>query len=410
MAFTKLPNQVSAVARTKHTELVAVLGPFVKGKRAAAHAAGDALFYEIDNDAFVWTWGADAGKPTKKTVNVFAVRDDGLVVTQTWTSGSETFMTSKNKKLSKIDFGISTPEGGFVHDRLVLISEKEGVLVYNADTAKRLCAFGGVPKKAKKAAATDDDDDDDDPTVYHRIAAAPDHGLAVSAGDTLSIRDLDTGKARSEWKVPKELEVRDIAMSPDGAYLAGTTVNKKGWTVGSHGFAVFDVAKKKLVKKLTGHKPYTRNCVFVDDGRILVTASTDGTVRLWQTGTWKQLEVIDLKRTNDEIGGVIAWPARGAFAVYGSKGAVYVFAVGAAAAAADVPADAPRRDLYLIKGASNLVWRAELAAASYTMSWGKRGGAIHQRTLHYETPTDAQTAYRQAVAAKLGEGYKDAIA
>ncbi len=339
MAFTKLPRQVAAFTQTKHTELVAVLGKFKRDSYIRVGTAGSELYYAIGDSyswdpaaiqpTSVWVWGdSNDCREEKRKGRLFAVRDDGLIVTEGEKRSSEVFDVWRGKKRLKSipspDFGSYVATGQFIHDRLCLTSAVEGIVVIDVDEGKRVHTMLAPPPQDP-----DDDDYDDEKEAKYSIAPAPNRGIAVSDGDRIAVFSLDTGRLRKQVKVPADLETRTIAVSPDGAYVVADTVVKKKWTVGSTGFAVFDLKKRRFVKKLTGHKPYVCNGVFVDGGRVLATTSTDRTVRLWRVGEWKLLEVIKLQGAADDPSQIEAWDSRQAMILTGERGVAYVFSVSA---------------------------------------------------------------------------------
>jgi predicted DNA-binding WGR domain protein len=410
MPFTKLPSQVAPITRTKHTELVAVLGAFKKGRRMFAAVAGDELVFatsegwQFDTSA-AWTWGAaNETKRPRHAGSLFAVRADGLAVTD----AGETFATwrggKKQKTIAHPNFGMSVAEGRVIHDRLVLTAEKEGVVVVDLDTGKRVRTIDKFEPKLPP-----DHEDACEDTCAHWIGEAPDRGIAVGAGDAVNLYDVDTGKLRAILEAPKGLEVRVPAVSPDGRYVVVTTVSKAKWTVGTTGFAVFDLTAKKWVKKIAGNRPSHCGAAFVDRGKLLAVTLTKPAVELYDVATWKRVETIDFKRANDAVHTVLPWDAHGAMVVFGDKGAAYVFLVGSGAAAAPAARDDSARDLYFVEGTSNKVWRARLEGATYTTQWGRRGGAIMEKTFELATAAEARRAFDKAVAEKLRKGYKDSV-
>jgi WD40 repeat protein len=140
---------------------------------------------------------------------------------------------------------------------------------------------------------------------------------------------MSTSDVRLRVDVPEDIEARELAISPDGKFAAVSTVSRSQWTVGSTGFAVFDLDRGRLVATLDGHKPYTCNAAFVSSGRFLATASSDRTVRLWEVGTWREVDRIDIPSHADEPVAVTAWDAHDAFVLTGERGLAYVFAVDA---------------------------------------------------------------------------------
>ena len=158
------------------------------------------------------------------------------------------------------------------------------------------------------------------------VAFSPDSKLLAFAswGNHVRVLEWDTGKEKAEFDVSG---VSRIAFSPDGSLLAIATEGQtmqlwnvaKGelladlqgdlvrfhcitfssdgkrvmagggeWKVGgiSH-VAIWDVASKTQVMKLTGHKNTVMSVACSPDGNTIATASTDQTILLWdaQTGT-----------------------------------------------------------------------------------------------------------------------------
>jgi RNA polymerase sigma factor (sigma-70 family) len=77
------------------------------------------------------------------------------------------------------------------------------------------------------------------------------------------------------------------AFSPDGRFLADWAENPFGRSRMDH-VHVWDAATGRAVANLVaGPRPGARNAAFAPDGRTFATASADGTIRLWETATWK---------------------------------------------------------------------------------------------------------------------------
>jgi WD40 repeat protein len=67
--------------------------------------------------------------------------------------------------------------------------------------------------------------------------------------------------------------VARVAFSADGLYVA---------TAGADGTVrLWDAATGRELRRYTGHTALVENVVFAPDGRYLVSGSDDGTVRLW---------------------------------------------------------------------------------------------------------------------------------
>jgi WD40 repeat protein/tetratricopeptide (TPR) repeat protein len=80
-----------------------------------------------------------------------------------------------------------------------------------------------------------------------------------------------------------------LAFSPDGKYLVAGFGSKNMYQGGSSPspLKVWDVATRRLIRRLQGHTGYCVSLDFSRDGLQLASASRDGTAILWSTETWK---------------------------------------------------------------------------------------------------------------------------
>jgi WD40 repeat protein len=131
-------------------------------------------------------------------------------------------------------------------------------------------------------------------------------GAAVTSVEFRSPETLASGGADGSVKVwnlrgdvadrslvPHQRAVTDLAFSP-GGLLASASDDKT-----AH---VYDVRTGNLVRQpLQGHPAAVNVVEFSPNGRLLVTASTDGEVRRWSTTTWQP--IVFRGRRPPEIGG-----------------------------------------------------------------------------------------------------------
>jgi WD40 repeat protein len=69
---------------------------------------------------------------------------------------------------------------------------------------------------------------------------------------------------------------------------------------GLHASRIWDVASKEQAQVLDGHIFAVNGLAWNRDSKLLASGSTDSTVRLWDTATWREIAV--LKHGNNVFG------------------------------------------------------------------------------------------------------------
>jgi WD40 repeat protein len=117
------------------------------------------------------------------------------------------------------------------------------------------------------------------------VAFTPDGSRLVSGGADNALRVWDLREKRQALAITDHPgPVFQVAVSPDGTRFATLCGGKpKG-----HCF-VWDAAQGRKLLEIDGHRSWIRDVVFSLDGKWLLTANDDKTLKLWDAGTGQEL-------------------------------------------------------------------------------------------------------------------------
>jgi WD40 repeat protein/Flp pilus assembly protein TadD len=163
-----------------------------------------------------------------------------------------------------------------------------------------------------------------------------------------------------------------LAFSPNGKHLVAAfgslNLMSRGDT-GNFPLLVYDVANQQVIRRLEGHRNFCIAITFSRDGSRMASASQDGTARIWDTATWRELHILDNPDTASESGQRrvydVAFSPNGAFlAMASAEGNVILFDV------------ASGEMLQRLRGHANEVQGVAFAPDGFTLASGSIDGTL----------------------------------
>ncbi len=117
------------------------------------------------------------------------------------------------------------------------------------------------------------------------IAFSPDGKLVASGGRDGSIRISRTRNGKAPHKLLWKEGVRAIAFSPDGTLVAtggwGREPGAPRMGLNPGSVALWDLESEEKIAEFEGHAAYVSAVAFTEGGKVLLSASDDGTVLAW---------------------------------------------------------------------------------------------------------------------------------
>jgi WD40 repeat protein len=105
--------------------------------------------------------------------------------------------------------------------------------------------------------------------------------IAVKGHYAVQVWECASWKTEACWAVGRSL-MTAVEVSPDGRYLVSA----------GHTVRIWDLQTGNLSMEFEAHPQSTTALAFSPDGKLLATASLDGTVRLWEVGSWGEVGIL----------------------------------------------------------------------------------------------------------------------
>ena len=118
---------------------------------------------------------------------------------------------------------------------------------------------------------------DAEPSGSNALAFSPDGSMALSAGSSMWLWDVASGKSLREFELQLgNVIINAVAFSPDGEQAVGA---------GEDGIVrMWDVKSGRQLRRLEGHIGAVWTVAFTPNGSHVVSSGADGNVRIWDLG------------------------------------------------------------------------------------------------------------------------------
>ena len=194
-----------------------------------------------------------------------------------WETGKEQYELA-GEKGSSINCAISTGDG-----RRVFTGGDDGMVrVWDLVNRRQELAFDGQKRWGRIETLFVSSDG--------KCLALVCKGLRNS-NPMVQVLDASTGRELFAINSHKNEEVCTVALNPDSPFVVtGASLTKPGQSL-----TVWDMATGRLKFVLKGHTNSIHSVAVTPDGQRIISASSDGTVRLWDAATGQEMLVLKLK-------------------------------------------------------------------------------------------------------------------
>jgi WD40 repeat protein/serine/threonine protein kinase len=273
------------------------------GSRVATASWHDVKVWDAQTGGELHDWKPPTGNVqaiTRSPDGGFLACEDGEQGTSIWDpeSGRQLFRLYRTKGRTQVI--TLSPDG----ESLAMVVDDGTLRIVNSRSGNFEREFRGAGSFCCVAFSPDG-----------KLVAAGSGNMAEQGSGSVQIWEIATGRERS----PQIRHgARSLAFSPDGARLAtGGTDNA---------IKIWDVASGQEIITLRGHADWIRALTFTPDGTRLFSACDDRTVRSWDGSPWRENENYDndviTLRHRDSVNAVAFHPREHLVATASSDGTI----------------------------------------------------------------------------------------
>ncbi len=232
----------------------------------------------VSSDSTIRLWDPVTGKELRRiesyeaSLNAVVFTPDGKAVLtgglgatpRLWDAASGKELLRYVGHRAKVNSVAYSPDGSLI----ISGYDDETASLWDAKTGDEIRKFVAHP-----------DDDREIPYQVRCVAFSPD-GSQVAVVNNLETQLWDAASDKELWVIKGHYQT--AVFSPDGRYLLA----------GGHDPGVaylLDAATGKEVRQFVGHTGNIESVAFSPDGRTVLTGGEDGTARLWNAGSGKNL-------------------------------------------------------------------------------------------------------------------------
>ncbi len=283
---------------------------------AVAYSADGARIHATSRDGAMLSWDIATGEPTTLVApkREAGASNDGSILAAAFSADRRRAITSLDAKVGIITIRDLAEDSREIRIPKVPDPRRPGKAMEVRTTRLALTADG------RRALAAGEDGrvrllDVDSGTIEHTLEGARGHGdasvfaLAIAAGGELALSGDERGRVKL-WRVEGGVDFFELEGHEDAVFSTVFVPSHPDQPLALTGdrrgvVRIFELIFGEEKGRLLGHDDVVDAIVVTADGRTVITASRDRTVRIWDLEERRELDRIDLGDTHD-FGRVLA--------------------------------------------------------------------------------------------------------